>query len=68
MRGAGLDGGVLPDPDGMKAHLRHWLETGQQQFDPQERDHLSANPPLLLWLLIEAATQTDGLSLGPWAP
>lgn len=64
MRGAGLDGGVLPDPDGMKAHLRHWLETGQQQFDPQERDHLSANPPLLLWLLIEAATQTDGLSLG----
>lgn len=44
--------------------LKNWLDDPSIGFTPAELDHLSSNPPLILWLLFEAAHEAKGLSLG----
>lgn len=55
-----------------KAHrtkvLSDWLKAVPSiTFTDAELEHLSANPPLIFWLLFEAATETNGCALGTMA-
>ncbi len=54
----------LSDKTARTLKLRQWLEASPVVFSNAELEHLSANPPLLLWLLFEAAIETNGQSLG----
>lgn len=64
VREAGRQGDWLPNATVTGTKLRHWLASGEEQFDAAEIDHLGTNPPLLLWLLFEAASEQNGRSLG----
>lgn len=55
---------LLSDKVARATELRRWLEASPIAFAEAELDHLSADPPLLLWLLFEAAVETNGYSLG----
>lgn len=55
---------LLADPDRRAAALRSWLSGTDVAFTETELDHLSGNPPLILWLLFEAAEDANGCSLG----
>lgn len=55
---------LLSNPMERKDRLNAWLRAFDVGFKPTELAHLSANPPLLLWLLCEAAFETNGQSLG----
>lgn len=44
--------------------LRSWLSGTDVVFSETELDHLSTNPPLILWLLFEAAEDANGCSFG----
>jgi hypothetical protein len=56
---------LLADREHRTATLRAWLDAGTTvTFDPAERDAIAADPPLLFYLLFEAAQETDGKSLG----
>ena len=56
---------LLADREDRIATLKAWLDGGTSvTFDPAERDAIAENPPLLFYLLFEAAHETDGRSLG----
>lgn len=55
---------LLSDKQARTGRLRKWLAEPSLGFTDAELDSLSGNPPLLLWLLFEAAEETDGKSLG----
>jgi hypothetical protein len=44
--------------------LRAWLAEGTTKFSPDEADSIANDPPLLFYLLYEAAYEADGKSLG----
>ena len=52
---------LLRDPAGA---LRPWLDDASIGFSAVQLEELSANPPLILWLLFEAAQEAKGCSFG----
>jgi hypothetical protein len=52
---------LLGDPAGA---LRPWLDDASIGFSADELKELSTNPPLILWLLFEAAQEAKGCSFG----
>jgi hypothetical protein len=59
---------LLADREHRIATLRAWLDAGDTvTFEPGERDALAADPPLLFYLLFEAAQEEDGKSFGSLA-
>jgi hypothetical protein len=55
---------LLVNPNERAKVLRKWLADTDVTFSDEELDHLSTNPPLILWLLFEAAEEANGCSLG----
>lgn len=55
---------LLADPTARAQALRKWLSGSPVVFSDAELDHLSTNPPLIVWLLFEAAEEANGCSLG----
>jgi hypothetical protein len=59
---------LLADREHRIATLRAWLDAGDTvTFEPGERDAIAADPPLLFYLLFEAAQEEDGKSFGTLA-
>lgn len=59
---------LLADREHRIATLRAWLDAGDTvAFEPGERDAIAADPPLLFYLLFEAAQEEDGKSFGTLA-
>ncbi|MFE0758903.1 peroxidase family protein [Inquilinus sp. NPDC058860] len=59
---------LLADRGHRTAALRAWLDAGDTvTFEPGERDALAADPPLMFYLLFEAAQEEDGKSFGTLA-
>jgi len=56
---------LLADREHRIATLRAWLDAGTTvAFTADERDAIAQDPPLLFYLLFEAAHETDGKSFG----
>jgi hypothetical protein len=54
---------LLSDKSVRVGELRLWLEASPIVFTEKELERLSADPPLFLWLLFEAAFETNGQSI-----
>ncbi|MER9410697.1 peroxidase family protein [Mesorhizobium sp. M0589] len=61
VRGSSL---LLADDARRAQVLRDWLTASRINFSEPELVELSTNPPLIFWLLFEAAYEADGCSLG----
>lgn len=56
---------LLHDPATRASRIRDWLTAGgQTRFSDEDLDVLSRDPPLLFFVLFEAAKTEDGLRLG----
>jgi hypothetical protein len=56
------DGKLLRDDEFRVSELKDWL--GEKWFDEGEREALALNPPLIFYLLFEAARECDGKHFG----
>lgn len=56
--------GRLADPAGRRAAIRGWAAAGHS-LDPADLAQIAEDPPLLLFVLLEAAEIEGGRSLGP---
>ena len=59
-----LSSPLLANPAQRVQVLRDWLEASDVDFSEPELVELSTNPPLMLWLLFEAADEANGCHLG----
>ena len=55
---------LLDDGDHRRAAIGAWLSQGRVRFSPQDLSVLADDPPLLFFVLFEAAHTEDGLRLG----